>query len=253
MSAFDGQTVVVTGGGQGIGRSYCEWFGARGGFVVVADVVGDHAESVAKDIVGSGGSAVGVTVDVSDEASVRAMVGSIREQTGRLDVLVNNAAIFSTLERRSFLDIEAAEWSRLMAVNEMGVFLCCKHMAPVMQAGGYGRIVNISSVVVRMGAPDYLHYVTSKAGVIGMTRSLARELGPSGITVNAVMPGPVLTEVEREWFRTDADFDRAAAAQQIKRVAVPEDMCAAVGFFASPEAGFITGQSLAVDGGRTFG
>lgn len=249
--SFAGRTAIITGGGQGIGGALCDAFATAGANVVVADIDGSHARKVANELAGRGLSAHAVEVDVSGEPSVGALAVAAHDRFGSIDILVNNAAIFSTLERNPFTELSADEWMRVAAVNEVGPFLCAKHVVPVMRDREYGRIVNISSATVRSGSTGYLHYVSTKSALIGMTRALARELGPDGITVNAVLPGPVRTEVKRKWFKDESQFARAIEGQMVKRLATVEDICSAVTFLCSAESGFITAQCLAVDGGLT--
>ena len=242
---------IVTGGGQGLGRAFSRGLAARGVRVVVADLVVDNARRVAQEISDEGGLAIAVAVDVRDEASVASMV---EETTSRFDppsILVNNAAVFSTLELKPMTEISIAEWRQVIDVNLTGVFVCCQAVVPTMARQGYGKIINISSAAFWTGRPGYLHYVASKAAVIGLTRALASEVGEHGIRVNAITPGSVRTEIERA---TITDAGRAAMAQQtaLRRVQVPEDVVGAVLFLASAESDFITGQTINVDGGYAF-
>jgi len=199
----------------------------------------------------SGHEALAIQTDISDVTSVQALVESTLERYQRVDVLVNNASIFSSIKMRQFTDIPLHEWNQVISVNITGTFLMCRAVAPYMKAQGGGRIVNISSAAVTMGKPKYLHYTTSKAGVIGMTRAMAKELGSSGITVNAVLPGATDTEIDRE---TNTAGDKAAmlSMRAIPRDETPEDLLGIVLFLASDESAFITGQSITVDGGLTF-
>jgi 3-oxoacyl-[acyl-carrier protein] reductase len=245
------RTAIVTGGGQGLGRVYCEHLAAMGLEVIVADIDGERAEEVAQSIRERGGAAQGVVVDVADEASANRMARAAVDIFGSTDILVNNAAIFSTLSLKPFSAITASEWERVLAVNVNGPFFCAKAVAPNMRAAQWGRIVNVSSVVVHIGAPNYLHYVTSKSAMIGMTRSLARELGPDNITVNTLSPTGTVTEVPRQ------SISQAAVAglterQCLKRPAKPQDLADVLGFIVSDESSFMTGQEFIVDGGFVF-
>ena len=192
-----------------------------------------------------------IEVDVADEASVARMAADVEAELGAVEVLVNNAAIFSTLRMGAFTDIAVEEWERVMAVNVTGAFLCSRAIVPGMCRAGYGKVINISSATVFTGRPGYLHYVTSKAALIGMTRSLASEVGPDGVRVNAITPGSTATEVKRGTITPEA---RAEMAQltALRRVQVPDDLVGAVLFLASPASDFITGQTLNVDGGLAF-
>ncbi len=245
------RVVIVTGGAQGLGRAYCLGFGEQGAKVVVADLQQAGAEQVADEVVGAGGVAMAVAVDVADESSVASMVGAVQTRYGAPTVLVNNAAVFSTLRMGSFTGISVAEWDRVMAVNVKGAFLCARAVVPLMAEAGYGKIINISSSTVWIGRPNYLHYVTSKMALIGMTRALASEVGPSGIRVNALTPGATITEVPRETV-TPVQFEAIAAQTALRRSEEPQDLVGTVLFLASPASDFMTGQTLNVDGGQAF-
>jgi 3-oxoacyl-[acyl-carrier protein] reductase len=240
-----GRVAIVTGAGQGLGRAFAHAFAARGAIPVIAEINEEKARAVAGETRG-----LCVPTDVSDPASVAAMARATLEAFGRIDVLVNNAAIFSTLEMRPFDEIPLEEWERVLRVNVTGAFLCARAVAPAMRNAGWGRIVNIGSGAVSLGRPNYLHYVASKAALVGMSNSLARELGAHGITVNAILPGATFTEVPRK--TVTPEQKRAIVGMQcIPRPEVPEDLVGAVVFLASPAAGFVTGQALTVDGGAT--
>lgn len=243
----EGRVIIVTGGGQGIGRVLVHALAAVGAVPVAADIDGAAAQASAE---GAPGPAMGLQVDVSDPASVTAMADAVLQAHGRIDGLVNNAALFSALRMQPFEEIELPDWNRVMAVNVNGPFLCSRAVAPHMRAAGFGRIVNISSGAVTLGRPNYLHYTTSKAALIGMTRSMARELGPDGITVNAVLPGSVETGIPRETV-TEAAKQAIIAMQCIPRRQTPDDLLGAILFLLSDASGFVTGQSLTVDGGAT--
>lgn len=242
---------IVTGGGQGIGRAFCLALASHGAKVVVADLRGDNAERVAGEIQAAGGTALGVQCDVSDEASVASMVARTDKEVGTPSILVNDAAIFSSLRMRPFTEIPTTEWDAVMAVNVRGAFNCCKAVVPLMAAAGHGKIVNISSSTVFLGRPNYLHYVTSKAALIGFTRALATEVGPMGIRVNAITPGSTQTEIPRE---TITPEQRKAMAQQtaLRRVQTPDDLVGTVIFLSSRASDFITGQTINVDGGLSY-
>lgn len=242
---------VVTGGGQGLGRAFCLALADAGVPVAVADLDGAHARAVAKEIEEAGGRAVDVTVDVADPSSVDAMAVAVRERLGAPVVLVNNAAIFSTLTMGDFADIDFTTWERVLRVNVTGAWLCCKALVPMMAEAGYGKVINISSATIWTGRPGYLHYVTSKAALVGMTRALASEVGPQGVRVNAITPGSTETEVERATI-TAADRQVMARATALRRVQVPADLVGALLFLASTDSDFITGQTVNIDGGLAF-
>ena len=245
------KVVLITGSGQGIGRELARQFAAAGAFVAVADVDDAKAHAVVGEIEIAGGSAIAVRVDVADEQSVQEMAAAVVERWGRVDVLINNASIFATLPKNPFDEILLSDWERVLRVNVTGAFLCARAVTPHMREQGFGRIVNVSSDAVTRGTVNYLHYVTSKSAVIGMTNSLARELGPHGITVNCVRPGSVATEVERTVNPTVEVRQRAESLQCIPRGMVPTDLVGIMMFLATPAAGFVTGQTIACDGGYT--
>jgi 3-oxoacyl-[acyl-carrier protein] reductase len=242
---------LVTGGGQGLGRAFCLALGKCGVPVAIADLNGERAAAVADEVKAAGGSAVSCTVDVSNEASVEKMANAVRDAFGDIAVLVNNAAIFSALVMRGFVEIPPDEWRRVLDVNVTGAFLCSRAVVPAMIEAGYGKIINISSATVWTGRPNYLHYVTSKAALIGFTRSLATEVGSHGIRVNAITPGSTKTEIERMTI-TPAARESMAQATALRRVQVPEDLTGTVIFLASTSSDFITGQTINVDGGFAF-
>jgi len=242
---------IVTGGGQGLGRAFCLALAELGVPVAVADVRPETAQTVAAEIMAAGQRAVAVTVDVTDETSVARMVAEATEALGPPAILVNNAAIFSTLTLKPITDIPVDEWRRVVDVNLTGTFLCCQAVVPVMRAAGYGKIINISSATVWTGRAGYPHYVASKAATIGLTRALASEVGSDGIRVNAITPGSTETEIERE---SISRADRLAMAGQtaLRRVQVPDDLVGALAFLASTASDFVTGQTINVDGGFAF-
>lgn len=245
------RVVIITGAGQGIGREFARQFAAAGAISVVADLNVDNAAKVVREIEGAGGRAMAVRVDVGDKGSVDAMVGSVLAKHGRVDVLLNNAAIFATLQKRPFDQIPLPEWELVMRINVTGSFLCACAVAPSMREAKWGRIINISSDSVPVGAMNYLHYVTSKSAVIGMTNAMARELGPHGINVNCIRPGAVATEVDRVVNPTQERRVQLLSEQCIPRGQTPPDLVGLAMFLATPAASFITGQTIACDGGYT--
>lgn len=246
-----GRVAVVTGSGQGIGKELARAFAEAGARLVVADLNEANAKGVANQLNDEGYSALGIGVDVTDESSVERMVEATTAEFGYADVLVNGAAVFSSLIMKPFEAIDAAEWRKVIDVNVTGTFLCCRAISAVMRDRQAGSIVNISSATVLGGRPNYLHYVTSKAAVIGMTRSLARELGTFSITVNAIMPGSVETGIPRDSARPEA-VTKIVASQSIPRRLVSRDICGSAVFLASDGARMITGQTMVVDGGTDF-
>ena len=246
------RVVVVTGGGRGIGRVYATHLAEVGARVLVAEIDADAAARTEAEIVGAGGAARAVAVDISEPAHTERMARAALDAWGRIDGLVNNASLMSRLPRRPWHEIPVAEWDHVMAVDLRGLFLACRAVVPAMRAAGRGRIVNISSTRVFEGTPNRLHYTTAKAGVIGFTRALARELGDSGIGVNVITPGLTRSDTQVAssapgYLSSDYDAGRA-----FKRAQVPEDLVGALLFLLSDASAFITGQVLNVDGGKTL-
>lgn len=244
------RVVIITGAGQGIGRVFATAFAMAGARVVVAELNERKAEAVAAEILKSGGEVLAVTTDVADPASIAEMIEVVEDGWGRIDVLINNAGIFSTLEMRPFDQIPLDEWEQVLRVNLTGPFLCARAVLPAMRRAQWGRIVNIASGAVRLGRPNYLHYIAAKAALSGMSLAMARELGADGITVNAILPGATFTEIERKTV-TPEQKQRIVAMQCIPRAEVPEDLIGAALFLASEASAFVTGQSINLDGGVT--
>lgn len=244
-----GKVVVITGAAGGLGREFALGFAAEGAKIVAADVQLAGVEETAKLVEAAGGEALAVQVDVTKKASAEAMVDSAINHFGQIDVLVNNAAIYATLKREKFTDIDEADWDRVMNVNVKGAWLVSAAVYPKMAQPG-GRIVNIASATVFSGSPLWMHYVASKSAVIGMTRVMAKEVGVNGVTVNAIAPGFTLTEASLSLIENAENYgvDRGA----LKRASQPEDIVGAAIFLASDKADFITGQTLVVDGGKQF-
>jgi len=248
---LEGRVVVITGGGKGIGKVYAQEFGRAGARVIAADIDGQAAQAVETAIVKDGGEALGLSTDIAEPGSVDALARAVLERFGTVDVLINNASLISALPRRSWLEIPVEEWDRVMAVNLRGMFLTCRAFVPAMREKGRGKIVNISSRRVWEGTPNRLHYTTSKAGVIGFTRALAREVGPWGITVNAVTPGNTMSETQVA--TSSPEYLKARTeGRAIARGQMPEDLVGAVMFLSSAASDFMTGQTVNVDGGKSM-
>jgi 3-oxoacyl-[acyl-carrier protein] reductase len=246
------KVAIVTGGGVGIGRAYCHGLAREGAKVVVADIQEAEAKKVAGEIQQRGGEAFAVPVDVTSTEKTRAMADAALEKYGGIDVLVNNAALYSAIKKKSFAEITEEEWDRVMAVNVKGLFLCVQAVHPAMKRRGKGKIINISSGTVIGGTPFFLHYVTSKAGVIGFTRALARELGGDNISVNAITPGLTISGPQQEGVLTPEQLLDRRKKRSFQRDQKPDDLVGTIVFLASDDSDFITGQTINVDGGANM-
>ncbi len=250
FASLKDRVVIITGAGQGIGKVFAKAFARCGAVAVIAERNAASGEAVAEEIVEEKGHAFAVTTDVSQPDSIAAMVAAVEERYSRIDILINNAGIFSTLEMRPFDQIPLEEWEQVLRVNVTGPFLCSRAVLPAMRRAKWGRIINMASGAVTMGRPNYMHYIASKGALAGMTGSMARELGPDGITVNAILPGATFTEIERKTVSPEQKV-RIVAQQCIPRPETPEDLVGTALFLASDNAAFLTGQCLTVDGGAT--
>lgn len=251
MERLKGRVAIVTGGASGIGKALALRLAQDGAAVVLADIQ-NYDVAAAEIAKSTEARTLGLQTDVSSEPDVARMAAETAKAFGRIDILVNNAALFSSIELKPFEKIEAAEWRRVMDVNTLGVFLCSRACVAHMRKGGYGRIINLASGAPLKGVPYFLHYIASKGAVIAMTRGLARELGGDGITVNALAPGFTLSEnVARNPVHVKhGEVTRKTRA--IQRDEHPSDLVGAVSFLASDDAAFITGQTLVVDGGSAM-
>jgi 3-oxoacyl-[acyl-carrier protein] reductase len=242
---------IVTGAARGIGRAIALRLARDGSRIALADLNLPAAEHVRNEIIAAGGDAIAVRTDVADEGSCAACVARALESYGRIDVLVNDAAVFADLIRRPLWEIEVAEWDRVFGVNVRGMWLMMKAVFPVMRDQGSGSIINVSSNTFLSGVPGFAHYVASKGAVVGLTRSAAREFGELNVRVNCILPGLTRTEVERT-VDEPGRYEQLLRSQSIKRISVPDDLVGTVAFLASNDSSFMTGQALTIDGGNTF-
>ena len=250
-STLEGKCAIVTGAARGIGREYCIGLARAGANVVAADI--RSCEDTIAAVEAAGAKAIGVEVDVVRRDSTQAMAQAAIKTFGRIDALVNNAALYGDLAGFNALtDLDEDEWDRVMAINVKGVWQATRAVVPQMGAQKYGKVVNIASATILMGVPGVLHYVTSKGAVWGMSRSMARELGPQGIRVNCVTPGFTMSQASRDLMDKSgaAGMEQMIASQcALGREQQPQDLVGAVVFLCSPGSDFITGQTLNVDGG----
>jgi NAD(P)-dependent dehydrogenase (short-subunit alcohol dehydrogenase family) len=245
------KVAIVTGATRGLGRAYALRLAKEGAKVVVADIL-DGKETV-DAITAIGGEALYVKTDVTSEESTQSLARKVVERFGRIDILVNNAALFADLVKKPFWEIPASEWDKVMAVNLKGPFLCAKAVYPQMKKQGKGKIINVASGTFYKGLPLFLHYVVSKGGNVAITRSMAREVGDAGINVNCIAPGYTETEVLKENPQDPPDVIKmASVARCIKRPETPDDLTGTIVFLSSDDSDFITGQTIIVDGGSAL-
>jgi 3-oxoacyl-[acyl-carrier protein] reductase len=250
FASLKGRVAIVTGAGQGIGKVFAKAFAGCGAIPVIAELNASKGDAVAQEIADGGGQAFAVATDVASPDSISAMIAAVERRYGRIDILINNAGIFSTLDMRPFDQIPLDEWERVLRVNVTGPFLCSRAVLPAMRRAQWGRIIHMASGAVTMGRPNYLHYIASKGALAGMTGAMARELGASGITVNAILPGATFTEIERKTVSPEQKV-RIIAQQCIPRAETPDDLVGTALFLSSDSSAFLTGQCLTVDGGAT--
>src|ERR1700747_390900 len=252
LRRLSGRTPLVPGGAKGIGRHSSRALAAEGARVMIADIA--DGKELAQEIAAEHGanSVASAVADVSDETSVKALVAATIERFGKIDVLVNNAALFAPLQETKCTEIDGELWDKVMAVNLRGPFLMVKHVAPHMIAQGYGKIINIGSGTAFRGTPRLITYVTSKGGIVASTPALAPELGEHGIRVNTLAPGFTLSDtvMNENPGHVNTARDRAVQSRSLRRGEHPPDLLGALVFLSSAESDFVTGQTLAVDGGN---
>ncbi len=253
-----GRVAIVTGSGHSLGRAFARHLAAAGADVVVAEIDAAAGERVRAEIADAGGSAIAVATDVSEPDQTRAMAQAALDTFGRIDVLINNAAVFETIpiSRSGFEDIDLEEWDRVVRVNLRGMWLSCQAAVPTMRAQGYGKIINISSTTAFRSTAGRIHYVTTKAGVLGFTRTLATELGADGIRVNSLVPGKLVPRVQAGDSVQDEGLRRAIEGQASTQVLPgelrPDDIAPTAVFLAGPGSDAITGQSILVNAGAAM-
>lgn len=246
------KVIAITGGGRGLGQAYAVEAARQGAAVVVGDII-DCSETVAK-VKSAGGRVHAAALDVTRGDTVQAFAKAAKDAFGGVDGLVNNAALYGALKGGRFDAIDEGEWDRAMAVNVKGIWNCCKAFVPLMRERKGGSIVNVASLAATYGLPYALHYTTSKAAVIGLTRGLAREIGRNDIRVNSIAPTAVVTEGTKEFFasKLDAALEVIKEDQAIKRNPHPEDIVGTVMWLLSDMSKFVTGQTIAIDGGTVL-
>lgn len=247
--SVEGKVVLITGAARGLGYEYARALGAAGARIVAGDAADCAAAAEA-----AGNGAIAMTLNVADVGSADSMAERAMEAFGRIDALINNAALYGSLRGGRFNQISEADWDKAMAVNVKGIWNCCKAVVPAMRQSGGGSIINIASLAATYGMPFALHYTTSKAAVIGLTRGLARELGRDNIRVNAVAPSAVMTEGTAEFFgeRLDRGLEAIRAQQTIQRTLEPTDLVGTIAWLISDGSQFVTGQTISVDGGTVM-
>lgn len=246
MAGLDGRVAIVTGGGGGLAGGICDALVASGIAVAAVDVSYEKAEKMAGRVSSNRARCIGIEADVSNRSSVEAMTKQVVDELGGVDILVNNAAIYP---RRPWTEIEEDEWDKVMAVNLKGYFLCARAAFPYMKEKGWGRIINVSSITFFIGWDLLLSYVSSKGGIVGFTRTLAREVGTEGVTVNAIAPGAFPTDAEKIHPNPEEYNQWVLSQQSVKRRGAPEDIGNLVTFLADDSSSFITGQTIGIDGG----
>ena len=245
--SLKGKTAVVTGGGSGIGRAVAKRLAADEAAIAIWDLNGAAATETAKMITDAGGQAIALHVDAADALAIKAAADKTRAEFGPITIIVNNAGITGFVP---FLELAVEAWDRMIAVNLKGPFLCTREVLPDMLAASWGRIINITSSSTQTGAANMAHYVSSKGGLLGLTKALAMEFAAKGITANMIPPGFIDTPMLRA---SPVNVDAYAETVPVKRPGKPEDIAGACAYLASDEAGYVTGQTISVNGGRYLG
>ena len=250
--SLEGKIVIVTGAGRGLGKAYSEALAAKGANIVAADI--RDTSSTVTNINDKGGKAIGLSLDVANMNSCQNMADKAISEFGNINVLINNAALYGDISGGRFDELSEEQWDNVMTVNIKGIWQCCKACVPSLREAGGGSIINISSLAAKYGMAYGVDYATSKAAVIGLTRSLARELGRDLIRVNAVAPSAVLTEGTDEFFseKRDKALQMIAAGQSINRNLETDDLTGTIIYLASDSSKFVTGQTIMVDGGTVM-
>jgi 2-hydroxycyclohexanecarboxyl-CoA dehydrogenase len=245
--SLKGKTAVVTGGGSGIGRAVAKRLAADEAAIAIWDLNGAAATETAKMISDAGGKAIALQVDAADAKAIKGAADQTRAELGPITIIVNNAGITGFMP---FMEMSVEAWDRMIAVNLKGPFLCTREVLPDMLKAAWGRIINITSSSTQTGATSMAHYVSSKGGLLGLTKALAMEFAAKGITANMVPPGFIDTPMLRA---SPVNVDSYAETVPVKRPGKPEDIAGACAYLASEEAGYVTGQTISVNGGRYLG
>jgi 3-oxoacyl-[acyl-carrier protein] reductase len=247
------KVAIITGAGRGLGKAFALRFAEEGAKLLLPDISLERAQQTAKEITAKGGKAVAMLTDISDEKSCKKMADEVMAQYGRVDILLNNAALYGGVEQQQWDSWDVAMWDKMFRINVTGTYLACKAVAPLMIKAGKGKIINIASDVFKVtGGWHFMPYAASKAAVYSLTQSLARALGPSGINVNSIAPGYTATEASLGQSTSVQTFDGTIEAQALKRREEPSDLVGAAVFLASADADFITGHYLVVNGGSVM-
>lgn len=253
MGKLDGKVAIVTGAAQGIGTAYARAFAEEGAKVALVDILDGEAAAAQINAEVAGAEAVAFTTDISDEAACKALAADVIDRFGGLHILINNAAVFGSLQPQPFEEIPVELWDKVFSVNVRGMMLMCRAVLPQFRAQKYGKIVNVGSDTILKGVPYMSHYVTSKGAVFSFTRALSNEVGKDGICVNTLAPGLTMSENVLAWGpEGDDDKQRVVDSRAIAREQVPDDLTGAAVFLSAPDSDFMTGQYMAVNGGDSF-